>query len=111
MRQFPAITELFYIDSRGFEQLKVSRMAPDSVASMISHADEARFADTVKAGTWFGPVYVRNGTELAGSVGVRHADGGVTVAARLPAAVASELRPEVERIIRSMSVTKKIEEK
>lgn len=42
---------------------------------------------------------------------LRQAEGGITVAARLPAAVASELRPEVERIIRSISVTKKIEEK
>ena len=33
LRQFPAITELFYIDADGLEQLKVSRFAPDSVAS------------------------------------------------------------------------------
>jgi hypothetical protein len=42
---------------------------------------------------------------------LRQTDGGVTVAARLPAAAAGELRPEVERIIRSLAVTKKIEEK
>lgn len=80
MQRYPAITELFYIDSRGFEQLKLSRMAPESIASMTNHANEPRFTDTVENGTWFGPVYVRNGAELAGSIGVRHADGGVTVA-------------------------------
>jgi hypothetical protein len=37
-------------------------------------------------------------------------DGGVTVAARIPAADAGTLKPEVERVIRSLSVTKKIEE-
>jgi hypothetical protein len=40
---------------------------------------------------------------------LKQADGGVTVAARLPAADA-KLRPEVLRILRSLSVTKKIEE-
>ena len=33
-----------------------------------------------QAGKWYGPVYVRNGAELAGTVGVAHADGGVTIA-------------------------------
>lgn len=40
---------------------------------------------------------------------LRQTDGGVTVAARLPAADA-EVRPEVARIVRSLSVTKKISE-
>ena len=80
LRQFPAITELFYIDGKGFEQLKVSRFAPDSVASRTNHGNEPRFVETVKARTWFGPVYVRNGAELATTVGMAHPDGGVTVA-------------------------------
>lgn len=41
---------------------------------------------------------------------LRQTDGGVTIAATLPAADA-DLRPEVTRIVRSLSVTKKIEEK
>ena len=40
---------------------------------------------------------------------LKQTDGGVTVAATLPAAD-EELRPEVARIVRSLSVTKKIEE-
>jgi len=80
LRQFPSVTELLYIDSKGFEQLKVSRLAPDSVGSLISRVSEPSFTETVKAKTWFGPVYVRNGSDMAGTVGQVHADGGVTVA-------------------------------
>jgi len=42
---------------------------------------------------------------------LKQTDGGATVAARIPAAEAAALKTEVERIIRSVSVTKKIEEK
>ena len=80
LQQFPAITELFFIDSNGIERLKVSRFAPDSIASQTNHATEPRFVETVKARTWFGPVYVRNGSELSTTVGMVHADGGVSVA-------------------------------
>jgi len=89
LRQFPEVTELIYIDSGGLEQLKVSRLAPNSIASLTSHASEPRFAETVKARTWFGPVYVRNGSDLAGTIGLVHADGGVT-AAELDLAYVSE---------------------
>ncbi|MBA4189199.1 MAG: hypothetical protein C0467_14470 [Planctomycetaceae bacterium] len=37
-------------------------------------------------------------------------DGGVTVAGRIPAVEVELLKPEVERVIRSLSLTKKIEE-
>jgi len=37
-------------------------------------------------------------------------DGGVTVAGRIPAADAAAMKPEIERVIRSLSITKKIEE-
>ena len=80
LRQVPAITELFYIDSNGSERLKVSRFAPDSIASQTNHAAEPRFVETVKARTWFGPAYVRNGSELSATVGMVHADGGASVA-------------------------------
>src|SRR5690606_23250545 len=80
LRQFPAVTELFYIDGNGLEQLKVSRFAPDSIASRTNHANEPRFTETVKARTWFGPVYVRNGAELSTTIGMAHPGGGATVA-------------------------------
>ncbi len=42
---------------------------------------------------------------------ITQTDGGATVAARLPAATAGELRTDAERVIRSMSITKRIEDK
>jgi hypothetical protein len=42
---------------------------------------------------------------------LKQTDGGVTVAANIPADAAALLKPEVERVIRSIAVTKKIEEK
>jgi len=42
---------------------------------------------------------------------LKQSDGGATVAARIPAPETAALKPEVERLIRSLSVTKKIEGK
>ena len=42
---------------------------------------------------------------------LKQTDGGATIAARLPAATASDLKLDFERVIRSMSITKKIAEK
>lgn len=42
---------------------------------------------------------------------LKQSDGGITVAARLPVATASDLKVDVERVIRSLSVTKTIAEK
>ncbi|MBX9582256.1 MAG: hypothetical protein K2X87_18285 [Gemmataceae bacterium] len=39
---------------------------------------------------------------------LRQADGGATVAARLPQGSAADLRPEADRIIRSLTITKRI---
>ena len=40
---------------------------------------------------------------------LRQPDGGATVAARLPQGAAGDLRPEVERVVRSLTVTKRID--
>ena len=42
---------------------------------------------------------------------LKQTDGGATIAARIPAPEVAALKPEVERFIRSVSVTKKIEGK
>ena len=42
---------------------------------------------------------------------LKQTDGGATIAARLPAATAADLKIDFERVIRSMSITKKIVEK
>ncbi|HYH67627.1 MAG TPA: hypothetical protein VD866_23215, partial [Urbifossiella sp.] len=40
---------------------------------------------------------------------LKQAEGGATVAARLPAATAADLRADLERVVRSMSITRRIE--
>jgi hypothetical protein len=42
---------------------------------------------------------------------LKQSDGGATIAARLPAASAADLKIDVERIMKSLSITKKIPEK
>lgn len=42
---------------------------------------------------------------------LKQTDGGVTLAATIPSGEIATLKPEVERVIRSLSITKKIEEK
>jgi signal transduction histidine kinase len=82
LRQAPAITELFYIDSEGKEQLQVSRLEPDSVARLVDHSAEPRFTQAVASGTWFGPVTFRRGSEPYMTIAMAHAGRapGVTVA-------------------------------
>ncbi|MGU3665761.1 ATP-binding protein [Methylobacterium sp. A49B] len=82
LRQAPAITEVAYIDPQGKEQLRVSRLEPDVVASGKDFATAPRFTEAIKDKTWFGPVYFRRGSEPYMTVSVAHAgrDPGVTVA-------------------------------
>src|SRR5436190_12550133 len=65
LRQVPAITEVSHLDANGREQLKVSRLAMDSVGSNIDYSKDPRFVEARKdkGKTWFGPVYFRKETE------------------------------------------------
>lgn len=82
MRQAPAITEVSYLDPSGREQLRVSRLEPDVIASGKDFSTAPRFTQALKDKTWFGPVYFRRGSEPYMTVAVAHAgrDPGVTVA-------------------------------
>ncbi|MGU3417763.1 sensor histidine kinase [Methylobacterium sp. D54C] len=82
LRQAPAITEVAYLDPAGKEQLRVSRLEPDSVASGKDFSTSPRFTQALAQKTWFGPVYFRRGSEPYMTVSVAHAgrDPGVTVA-------------------------------
>lgn len=82
MRQAPAITEVSYLDPNGLEQLRVSRLEPDVIASGKDFSTSPRFSQALKDKTWFGPVYFRRGSEPYMTVAVAHAgrDPGVTVA-------------------------------
>jgi two-component system NtrC family sensor kinase len=82
LRQAPAITELSFIDGQGKEQLKVSRLEPDSVGSGKDFSKDPRFVEAVAHKTWFGPVEFRRGSEPYMTIAVAHVgrEPGVTVA-------------------------------
>ncbi len=82
LREVPAISEVAEIDGSGKEQLRLSRTAPDSIASGIDFSTDPRFAEAEAKGVWFSPVYFRNQSEPYMTIAVAH-DGhhaGVTVA-------------------------------
>ncbi len=82
LRQVPAITELSQLDSSGKEQLRVSRLAMDVVASQQDFSKEPKFTEAVAKKVFYGPVYFRRESEpymtlaLAGT----RRDAGVSVA-------------------------------
>src|SRR6202166_3304373 len=82
LRQVPAITELAQLDATGHEQLRVSRLAMDVVASQADLSKEPKFAIAVAKKVYYGPVYFRRESEpymtlaLAGT----RKDAGVSIA-------------------------------
>src|SRR6516165_4027353 len=82
LRQAPAITELTELDAEGKEQLKVSRLAEDTVASGESFAFAPAFTEAKAHGVWFSPVYFRKESEPYMTMGMVRAgkNAGVTVA-------------------------------
>jgi signal transduction histidine kinase len=81
LRQAPAITEVAWIDAQGREQLRVSRLAMDTVSAGTDLSTDPRFAPVRDGKPYFGPVYFRKGTEpymtLSRPAGT---GGGVTAA-------------------------------
>jgi hypothetical protein len=63
LRQAPAITELTELDAAGKEQLKVSRLAEDSVGSEEDFSFAPAFTQAKEHGIWFSPVYFRKESE------------------------------------------------
>ena len=82
LRQVPAITELTYIDGTGHEQLRLSRLAPDSVGGGGDVASQPRFREAVAKHVWYGPVTFRQGSEPYMTIALAHAgrNPGVTAA-------------------------------
>jgi signal transduction histidine kinase len=82
LRQVPAITEIVEADASGREQLRVSRIDPDSVASGMDISGDPAFSQAMAHRVYYGPVYFRNESEpymtiaLAGT----RRDMGVTIA-------------------------------
>jgi GAF domain-containing protein/nitrogen-specific signal transduction histidine kinase len=81
-RQVPAITELSQLDADGKEQLKVSRLAMDVVASGQNFSASPAFTEAKAHGKWFSPVYFRKESEPYMTLAIARAgrNAGVTVA-------------------------------
>ena len=72
MRQAPAIAELTQIDSKGREQMRLSRLEPDVLASGADLSGDLRFLKAVTEGAYYGPVYFRRGSEPHVSMSFAH---------------------------------------
>jgi two-component system NtrC family sensor kinase len=70
LRQVPAITEIRYLDPSGKEQLRISRLAMDVVASGKDFSRDPRFIQATSGKTYFGAVYFRKQTEPYMSIAV-----------------------------------------
>jgi signal transduction histidine kinase len=82
LRQAPAITEVSYIDSDGREQIKVSRLAMDKLASEADFSQDPKFAHARANKRYLSPVYFRKESEPYITMAIAGAgrSGGVTVA-------------------------------
>jgi signal transduction histidine kinase len=82
-RQVPAITEVSYLDARGREQLRISRLAMDVIDSGVDLSSAPRFTETRGGATWFGPVYFRKDSEPYMAIAIPHGKGGGVTAAEV----------------------------
>jgi signal transduction histidine kinase len=82
LRQAPEVTDISMIDAAGREQIAVSRLGMDVVASGKDRSQEAAFVNAKPGQPWYGPVYFRKETEPYMTVALRSggAKGPVTVA-------------------------------
>ncbi len=82
LRQSPAVTDISQIDATGREQLAVSRLGMDVVASNKDRTGEPAFQNAKTGQSWYSPVYFRKETEPYMTVALRAGGekGAVTVA-------------------------------
>jgi hypothetical protein len=82
LRQVPAITELAQLDSAGIEQLKVSRLAMDVVASGTDYSQDPKFTVAMAKKVSYGPVFLRRQSApyMTLSLSGTRRDAGVSVA-------------------------------
>jgi signal transduction histidine kinase/CheY-like chemotaxis protein len=57
LRQVPALAEIVQLDTTGREQFRMSRMAPDVIASNVDHSKDVAFARAMTDKVYYGPVY------------------------------------------------------
>ena len=63
LRQVPEVTDIALLDSKGREQIAVSRLGMDVVASGRDRSQEPAFQQARRGKPWYGPVYFRKETE------------------------------------------------
>jgi signal transduction histidine kinase len=82
LRQSPAITEVSYLDSDGREQIKMSRLAVDTLASGADLSNDPKFVDAKAKKRYLSPVYFRKESEpyLTLAIAGTGRSAGVTVA-------------------------------
>ncbi|MGH8668585.1 MAG: cache domain-containing protein, partial [Burkholderiales bacterium] len=78
LRQAPAVTDVHWLDPRGREQLRVSRLAMDVAGSGDDFSQDARFVEARNGRAYFSPVYFRKQTEPYMTVARASGGGGVT---------------------------------
>src|SRR5262249_41904083 len=82
LRQAPAITEVSYLDGDGREQIKVSRLAMDTLASGLDFSKDPKFVEAKANKRYLSPVYFRKESEPYLTLAIAGAghSAGVTVA-------------------------------
>ena len=82
LRQVPAITELSQLDPSGREQLTVSRLAMDVVASNTDRSREPAFLEAIANKSYYGPVNFRHKSEPYMTIALAGArrDAGISIA-------------------------------
>ncbi len=82
LRQVPDVTDIAQLDAAGHEQIAVSRLAMDRVASLDDRSKEPAFLNAKRGQPWFGPVYFRKETEPYITIALRSGSdkGPVTIA-------------------------------
>src|SRR5689334_19699538 len=63
LTESPAITQIAYVDSQGFEQLAVSRLEVNHYGSQVDHTQDPLFLASRAKPVAYGDLYFRDGTE------------------------------------------------
>jgi signal transduction histidine kinase len=83
LRQAPAITDAIWLDARGREQLRVSRLAMDRVRSGTDFSLTPAYQERSTQAPYRGPVYFREGTEPYMTLAVAAGEGVTLVEVNL----------------------------
>jgi signal transduction histidine kinase/DNA-binding response OmpR family regulator len=79
LRNVPAIGQIAHLDVSGKEQLRVSRLALDTIGSQEDYSQSPKFIVARAGATYFGPVYFRNESEPYMTIAVPAGEYGTEV--------------------------------